>query len=59
MELARGIEPPTCGLQISDRGLLKSLKIWAIPPSCNHLAHSTVVGLHANSFHFSSFRRSL
>jgi hypothetical protein len=30
MELAREIEPPTCGLQISDKGLLKSLKIWAI-----------------------------
>ncbi|UVT21142.1 MAG: tyrosine-type recombinase/integrase [Nitrospira sp.] len=32
MELARGIEPPTCGLQISERGLLKSLKTWAILP---------------------------
>ncbi len=39
VELARGIEPPTCGLQISDRGLLKSLKIWAIPPSFNHRAN--------------------
>ena len=33
MELARGIEPPTCGLQNSHQGLLKSLKTWAIPAS--------------------------
>ncbi len=31
VELARGIEPPTCGLQISGKGLLKSLTTWAIP----------------------------
>jgi hypothetical protein len=43
LELARGIEPPTCGLQISGTGLLKSLKIWAIPPSFNHRADVVVV----------------
>jgi hypothetical protein len=39
MELARGIEPPTCGLQNSEKGLLKSLTIWAIPPSFNPRAY--------------------
>ena len=43
LELARGIEPPTCGLQISGTGLLKSLKIWAIPPSFNQTANFVVV----------------
>ncbi|UVT20050.1 MAG: site-specific integrase [Nitrospira sp.] len=43
VELARGIEPPTCGLQISYKGLFKSLKIWAIPPSFNHRANFVVV----------------
>ena len=31
LEPASGIEPPTCGLRISGKGLLKSLKTWAIP----------------------------
>jgi hypothetical protein len=43
VELARGIEPPTCGLQISERGLSKSLKTWAIPPSINHRATFALV----------------
>ena len=40
LELARGIEPPTCGLQISDRGLLKSLKTWQFPLSSMEYATS-------------------
>jgi len=43
LELARGIEPPTCGLQISGTGLLKSLKIWAIPPSFDQMADFVLV----------------
>jgi hypothetical protein len=31
MELARGIEPPTGGLQIGNKGLPKYLTTWAIP----------------------------
>jgi len=33
LHLTRKIEPPTCCLQIGGKGLLKSLKIWAIPPA--------------------------
>jgi hypothetical protein len=40
VELARGIEPPTCGLQISDSGIAQVLVDWALPPS--HLTRSTV-----------------
>ena len=35
VEPARGIEPLTCGLQISERGLLKVVKTWAIPSPFN------------------------
>jgi hypothetical protein len=31
LELAKGIEPSTCGLQISGKGMLKSLTTWAFP----------------------------
>ena len=37
------IERTTRGLGISFRGLLKSLKIWAIPPSFNPRAHFVVI----------------
>jgi len=43
VELARGIEPPTCGLQISDKGLLKSLKTWAIPSPLNGILYFALV----------------
>lgn len=43
LELARGIEPPTCGLQISDKGLLKSLKTWAILSPFNDIRDFVIV----------------
>ena len=33
MELARGIEPPTCGLQIRWGGIVQVVDKWAIPLS--------------------------
>ena len=36
------IERTTRGLGISDKGLLKSLKTWAIPPSFSYRAHFVV-----------------
>ena len=42
LEPASGIEPPTCGLRISGKGLSKSLTTWAIP------------ALHAVSLHVAS-----
>jgi hypothetical protein len=35
VEPARGIELPTCALQITERGLLKALTIWAIRSHSN------------------------
>jgi hypothetical protein len=41
LELARGIEPPTCGLQNRNRGLLESLMTWAIPLSLLAIRNSS------------------
>ena len=58
MEPARGIEPPTCGLQISGGELLKSLMAWAIPSPSLRISPFHIIPLCFNSSLFSLLRRS-